>query len=46
LVIDGKELIDQQKEKSPQIASDGIALGYQETVTLLFTSLTANTPTD
>lgn len=26
MVVDGKELIDQQKKSPPQIASDGIAL--------------------
>ncbi|HEY4273658.1 MAG TPA: L-dopachrome tautomerase-related protein [Candidatus Udaeobacter sp.] len=42
LVVDGKELIDQQKKAPPQIASDGIALDVKSGH-LYFHALTAHT---
>jgi sugar lactone lactonase YvrE len=42
LIVDGKELIDQQKKAPPQIASDGIALDVKSGY-LYFHALTAHT---
>jgi sugar lactone lactonase YvrE len=42
LVVDGKELIDQQKNRPPQIASDGIALDVNHGY-LYYHALTAHT---
>jgi sugar lactone lactonase YvrE len=42
LVVDGKELIDQQKNRPPQIASDGIALDLSHGY-LYYHALTAHT---
>ena len=42
LVVDGRELVDQQKKASPQIASDGIALDTKNGY-LYYHALTAHT---